>query len=213
MNEVWCGIDWSEGHHDIAVIDDRGAVLVTERISDDIAGLGRLTVLILDHRSDGLNALPIAIETTQGLLVAALRSAGADVYAINPLSVSRVPGSLFTEQIEERHRRRARACQHLAHRQRQSPTVTARQRPSPGHQSSRPRTPGRHLGSAADHQQGAFFATATLRLSCSPHRLVVWSVLWLDPVLFLAAPRRGSESFSDHEGTPRQTNRDTTHRG
>ncbi|MBS9376471.1 IS110 family transposase [Rhodococcus sp. B50] len=89
MNEVWCGIDWSEGHHDIAVIDDRGAVLVTERISDDIAGVGRLTELILDHRSEGLNGLPIAIETTQGLLVAALRSAGADVYAINPLSVSR----------------------------------------------------------------------------------------------------------------------------
>jgi transposase len=89
MNELWCGIDWAEEHHDIAVIDDRGAVLVTERISDDIAGVGRLTELILDHRSEGLNGLPIAIETAQGLLVAALRSAGADVYAINPLSVSR----------------------------------------------------------------------------------------------------------------------------
>ncbi len=53
MDELWCGIDWAEEHHDIAVIDDRGTVLVTERISDDIAGVGRLTELILDHRPEG----------------------------------------------------------------------------------------------------------------------------------------------------------------
>jgi transposase len=89
MDDLWCGIDWAEGHHDIALINDSGAVLVKERISDDIAGFGRLTELVLDHRPDGLSRLPIAIETAQGLLVAALRSAGADVFPINPLSVSR----------------------------------------------------------------------------------------------------------------------------
>ncbi|MGV9949391.1 IS110 family transposase [Rhodococcus aetherivorans] len=92
-----CGIDWAEGHHDIAVIDDRGAVLVTERISDDVAGVGRLTELILDHWSEGLNGLPSSIETAQGLLVAALRSAGADVFAINPLSVNTEIAHLETE--------------------------------------------------------------------------------------------------------------------
>lgn len=24
---VYCGIDWAEGHHDIAVVDDTGALL------------------------------------------------------------------------------------------------------------------------------------------------------------------------------------------
>jgi transposase len=89
MAELWCGIDWAEKHHDVAVIDDRGSMLISERISDDVAGFDRLVELILELRKDGLDGLPVAIETAQGLLVSAIRAAGADVFAINPLSVSR----------------------------------------------------------------------------------------------------------------------------
>jgi len=36
--EVYCGIDWSEQHHDVAVVDPAGRVLAQQRVSDDLAG-------------------------------------------------------------------------------------------------------------------------------------------------------------------------------
>lgn len=89
MSGLWCGIDWAERHHDVAVVDDAGQVVVKERISDDAAGFTRLVELIVELRTDGLRGLPIAIETAQGLLVAALRASDADLFSINPLAVSR----------------------------------------------------------------------------------------------------------------------------
>jgi hypothetical protein len=29
---LWCGIDWSEKHHDIAVVDDNGRLVAKQRI-------------------------------------------------------------------------------------------------------------------------------------------------------------------------------------
>jgi transposase len=89
MSTLWCGIDWAEKHHDVAVIDDTGLVVLKERIDDDAAGFTRLVEMITELRTDGLRGLPIAIETAQGLLVAALRASDADVFIINPLAVSR----------------------------------------------------------------------------------------------------------------------------
>lgn len=89
MSGLWCGIDWAERHHDVAVVDDTGQMVVKERISDDAAGFTRLVEMITELRTDGLRGLPIAIETAQGLLVAALRASEADLFTINPLAVSR----------------------------------------------------------------------------------------------------------------------------
>lgn len=89
MTALWCGIDWAEKHHDVAVVDDTGKLVAKGRISDDIAGFTKLTELITALTPGGLTGLPVAIETSQGLLVAALRAAGAAVFAINPLAVSR----------------------------------------------------------------------------------------------------------------------------
>ena len=86
---LWCGIDWAEHHHDVAPVDDVGTVVVKERITDDVAGFTRLTELVTAHRPDGLQGLPIAIETAQGLLFAALRAAEAQLFPINPLAVAR----------------------------------------------------------------------------------------------------------------------------
>ena len=80
MSGLWCGIDWAERHHDVAVVDDAGQVVLKERISDDAAGFTRLVELIVELRPDGLRGLPIAIETAQGLLVAALRASDADLF-------------------------------------------------------------------------------------------------------------------------------------
>ena len=37
---IYCGIDWAEDHHDVAVMDGEGNVLARQRVSDDAAGQG-----------------------------------------------------------------------------------------------------------------------------------------------------------------------------
>lgn len=85
---VFCGIDWSDDHHDVAVVDADGRVLVIERIGNDIEGFARL-IEILAESGETDAEVPVAIETTKGLLVAALVASGRSVYPINPLSTSR----------------------------------------------------------------------------------------------------------------------------
>jgi transposase len=86
---MWCGIDWAEHHHDVAVIDEAGQLRARLRIGDDAAGFTALLELLATHRLDCAADIPVAIETAKGLLVANLRAAGITVFAINPLSVSR----------------------------------------------------------------------------------------------------------------------------
>lgn len=85
---VYCGIDWAEHHHDVAVVDADGAVLAQRRISDDVAGFTALTEILCAHVED-LTQVEVALETDRGLLVAALRGAGYRVFAINPKVVDR----------------------------------------------------------------------------------------------------------------------------
>ena len=86
---VFCGIDWAEHHHDIALVDADGLLLARRRISDDAAGLGQLLELLADHGDTGDDQVPVAIETPRGLLTACLRATGRKVYPINPMAVSR----------------------------------------------------------------------------------------------------------------------------
>ena len=44
--DVFCGIDWAEDHHDIALTDRDGTLLARRRISDDAAGLASLLALL-----------------------------------------------------------------------------------------------------------------------------------------------------------------------
>ncbi|KPN21736.1 IS110 family transposase [Arthrobacter sp. BL-252-APC-1A] len=89
MTEVFCGIDWAEGHHDIALVDSQGRLLSSQRVAESAAGLAELLDLLSTHGDRIEDRIPVAIETTRGLLVAALRSSGRDVYAINPMAVAR----------------------------------------------------------------------------------------------------------------------------
>lgn len=86
---MFCGIDWASDHHDIAVVDDSGALKARARIDDTIDGLNELLQLLAEHGDTAENPTPVAIETSQGLLVAALRSTGRPVYAINPMAAAR----------------------------------------------------------------------------------------------------------------------------
>src|SRR6184192_4676805 len=87
--EVFCGIDWAEDHHDIALVDRGGTLLARRRISDDAAGLTQLMDLLARHGDTADDPIPVAIETPRGLLVACLRATGRKVYPINPMAVSR----------------------------------------------------------------------------------------------------------------------------
>jgi transposase len=87
--DIYCGIDWAEDHHDIALADRDGKLLARRRISDDAAGLAQLLALLADHGDSPQDPIPVAIETPRGLLVACLRATGRQVYPINPMSVAR----------------------------------------------------------------------------------------------------------------------------
>jgi transposase len=86
---VFCGIDWSERHHDVAIVDQDGALVARRRISDDLAGFTVLLDMLAEvgDRADAVT--PVAIETPRGLLVAALRATGRPVYPINPMAAAR----------------------------------------------------------------------------------------------------------------------------
>lgn len=64
-------------------------MLVSRRIADDLTGVGQLLDMLADHGDQPERQIPVAIETSRGLLVAHLRAAGRPVYAINPMSVAR----------------------------------------------------------------------------------------------------------------------------
>src|SRR5215211_1142704 len=86
--EVYCGIDWAEQHHDVAVVDSAGRVLAQQRIGDDLAGFIALTE-VLDRLASARGQVGIALEIDHGLFVHALRDAGFRVFAINPMAVDR----------------------------------------------------------------------------------------------------------------------------
>jgi hypothetical protein len=87
--DVFCGIDWAEGHHDIALADRDGQLLARRRISDDAAGLAALLGLLAEHGDSAGDPIPVAIETPRGLLTACLRATGRPVCPINPMAVAR----------------------------------------------------------------------------------------------------------------------------
>ena len=89
MVRIWCGIDWSERHHDVALVDDDGVLIAKRRIPESAAGFRQLLELLAEHRERSDAPIPVAIETAKGLLPAALRAAGYQLFPINPLAVSR----------------------------------------------------------------------------------------------------------------------------
>ena len=87
--DVFCGIDWAEDHHDIALAGRDGQLLARRRIGDDAAGLAQLVELLAAHGDSAEDPIPVAIETPRGLLTACLRATGRAVYPINPMAVAR----------------------------------------------------------------------------------------------------------------------------
>ncbi|MEU3343374.1 IS110 family transposase, partial [Streptomyces sp. NPDC006668] len=63
--------------------------LAKARITDDATGLQQLLDLLGKHGDTADTPIPVAIETSRGLLVACLRATRRPVYAINPMAVAR----------------------------------------------------------------------------------------------------------------------------
>jgi transposase len=86
---VFCGIDWAEGHHDIALIDGDGSLIAKRRINESLDGVAELAAMLATAGDSAETPIPLAIETPRGLLVAVLRATGRPIYPINPLAVAR----------------------------------------------------------------------------------------------------------------------------
>ncbi|MFE0137867.1 IS110 family transposase [Streptomyces sp. NPDC059037] len=86
---IYCGIDWAEHHHDVALVDTPGTLLAKRRIGDDVAGYRVLLDLLAEYGDTEDTPIPAAIETSRGLLVAVLRQGKRQVFAINPMAVAR----------------------------------------------------------------------------------------------------------------------------
>jgi len=85
---IFVGIDWSEEHHDVEVLDEAGGRLGVGRFGSGLEGLRSFHELVGEH-SDDPSQVVIGIETDRGLWVTALVAAGYLVYAVNPRSVAR----------------------------------------------------------------------------------------------------------------------------
>ena len=87
--KITCGIDWAETHHDIALVDDNGGLVAKRRITESVEGFNELLTMLAEAGDGDKDLIPVAIETPRGLLVAALRATGREVYPINPMAVAR----------------------------------------------------------------------------------------------------------------------------
>jgi transposase len=88
MGQVYVGIDWADDHHDIYVTDDTARKLDSFNIPHSREGMEKLMKRV-DTCLPNREAVLVAIESHQGLLIYALLEAGYLVYPINPKAMDR----------------------------------------------------------------------------------------------------------------------------
>ena len=62
---LFVGDDWAEDHHDVALINEEGRLLVRRRLPEGVQGIEALHGLIADHldEQDGCDQVVVGIET------------------------------------------------------------------------------------------------------------------------------------------------------
>jgi transposase len=118
---ICCGIDWAERTHDVALVADSGQLLAKRHITDDAAGYKVLLDLLAEYGDTEEHPIPVAIETSCGLLVAVLRQGKRKVFAINPMAALPLPRPAQRLPQEVRSGRRPGAREHPAHRHARPP--------------------------------------------------------------------------------------------
>ena len=76
---VFCGIDWAEGHHDIALVDGEGRLVAKRRISESLDGIAELTAMLAVAGDCAEQPIPVAIETPRAAGGGAARRRPADL--------------------------------------------------------------------------------------------------------------------------------------
>ena len=84
----FAGIDWADSHHDVMMIDETGQQAGSLRVAHTKAGIEELKRFLLEIARTP-EQLACIVETSQGLLIAALLEAGFTVYPVNPKTVDR----------------------------------------------------------------------------------------------------------------------------
>jgi transposase len=88
---LFVGDDWAEDHHDVEIQDESGRRLGRARLPEGVVGMRRLHELVGRHLPEDAEPaqVVVGIETDRGPWVRALVAAGYQVYAVNPLQLSR----------------------------------------------------------------------------------------------------------------------------
>jgi transposase len=87
----YAGVDWGDTHHVVVVVDEPGQQVATKQVDQTVEGLAQLTTFLLSivGTAERREELAGIIETTHGLLIAALLEAGFPVDPVNPKTVDR----------------------------------------------------------------------------------------------------------------------------
>jgi len=80
----FAGFDWASDHHDVVVVDARGAIVASFRFAHAGEGWAQCRAQLA-----AFGALPVAIETSQGAAVQQLLALGLAVYPVHPKSAQR----------------------------------------------------------------------------------------------------------------------------
>lgn len=96
----YAGLDWACDHHDIAVVDRQGRVVLQKRFPHNHAGW-----LELGNQLGKLGVVAVAVETNQGMAVEQLLALELMVYPLNPKSAERyrerkAPGGVKNDQLD-----------------------------------------------------------------------------------------------------------------
>ena len=78
---MFAGVDWGGQRHQLAVVDEGGTLVLTQRFPHDRAGIDELLAVITRH---GPKPVPVAIERCEGILVEALQANGHPLFPLSP---------------------------------------------------------------------------------------------------------------------------------
>jgi len=96
----FAGLDWAKDHHDVAIVDKSGAVVLELRFDHTREGWS-----ILADKLRVFSNLALTIETSSGSVVERLLQMGLNVYPIHPLAAERfrdrkAPGGVKSDRFD-----------------------------------------------------------------------------------------------------------------